>query len=288
MRISIATAAFAASMICFSWPASSETFQADGVSVNLPLLDDHCYLTREHAVERSYYEVQDKLQSGKNYVVAIAVPCRLRAKLRNGEHVFEKAMWLLNAPKGSVIRVPPNYTRERILNEVSQGLPKLDLGKMRSDIGERAKGSGWDIGLNQMRVIGQDRNAVYIAGLFTVGIVGEQNYKVAGVFALTMMQNRIFSFNLYHPFKDQTTFDRLSIRVKQMMATTIDMNTAQSANPIGGLGVEQGISAISNFMDSIDWAPVALKAIGGAAVGGILLGLAALVRRRKRNKHDSV
>ena len=126
--------------------ALAESFTMDGVELIRELPKGYCPMTRTQAVENLLYEQQDRLQKGYNKVIQLAVLCTMREAVDGKQTVDQKAMWLLNTPNDTPIRLPAGTVRSAVIDELAKSTPTLDMKSINSDIGDRSKNDG--VGLN--------------------------------------------------------------------------------------------------------------------------------------------
>lgn len=108
----------------------------------------------------------------------------------------------------------------------------------------------------------------------------------AGVIGMTMLQQRILSFNLYKLFVNKNTYDDLLFQVKQVTANAVGLNAAVESLP---KGMEPPHPSVAAGTSSFNWARVADKGIGGGIAGAVIGGIAALfgLLRKRKKKSDA-
>ena len=218
---------FALCLPAFVTAANAETVKVDGVSAALELPSGYCKLSRRDPVEKSMYELQDRVQAGHNIVVMIAFPCEKIKALHKGVMSPQYAIWLMQAPKGTVTRIPDSVDRRSVLDIWAKTIPKFETSELVGDIERRAQREGKKIKIDSTGVIGRDDNAVYLglAGMVTRR-AGEES--IASVTGMTLLSNRFFSLNLYDRFESRATFDQLLTKAKDALARAVSLSATMA------------------------------------------------------------
>jgi hypothetical protein len=219
----------AAILIFVTWAAApavhAEQFDAAGITVSLELPPGYCALSRTHAVEKLYYEQQDRMQKGINRALLLGVPCKNVKALRGGAAPEIYVMWLMNSPQDVPAIAPASMTRQQILDELARMFPKLDPAMLNSHIKDRASKEGAKLNLQgNFGVTGQDTDAVYIQQVVKAQGAGkEESIAVAG--AVTTISRRLFSLNAYKLHEGPQTFNELLVPLKAAIVRTMEANT---------------------------------------------------------------
>ena len=222
--ISKTTAGLALALLMASLsPGIAETFQLDSVSMKLELPKGYCANSRSQPVEKLYYDLQDRMQSGLNKVILIAVPCSKQQAFRNRQPVSERAMWLLNSPDGKPTRLPEGMTRAGFIAEMAKTMPTLDINSINADTEKAAKKEGVGLKINSSGTIDQNDDALY-EELVVRAERGSRASDVAVVTAVMTIAGRIVTLNLYGDYVDRTSFDGLLANAKETAHRTILAN----------------------------------------------------------------
>ena len=209
-------------------PADAKVFKVDGTLIDLFVPEDYCVLSRDDATENLFYKQQDTVQAGVNRVIAIVADCDRVKAFHQGNRLDEYGVWLLNSPNGTPVRLPANYGRARALKELAAVVPKIDLDEINSKANTAVGKVGAAAKILSYGMIAKDDNAIYSGLLATYSMQNTGPQKMAGVIALTTLQNRILTFNLYSPFYNHKTFDGLLENSKGIIRQTVANDGDQS------------------------------------------------------------
>jgi hypothetical protein len=201
--------------------ARADVMQADGISASLELPKGFCALTREDPVEKQHYEIQDRMQVS-NGVMLFAVPCPQMESTRKGDPLKKWAIWLINGPKGNHTKIPAEMSREALIEELTKGVPGIDIEKISNETGDRAAKEGIGVALKEMKVIANDKSVMYtgqVASLEADGVKRE----LAVVTGWASMSGRLFTFNIYSDLEGQQTFDTLLSEARDTIARSVSI-----------------------------------------------------------------
>ena len=215
---------FALWILCLPQWASAEVVRQGNLTFDLPGIPGFCTLDREHAVDRLFFEQQERIQAQNNLVLSIIVPCpELDAMHQGATQLSSWAIWLLNAPSGVPARIPSGIARQQLFDQLAKTMPKVDLASLNSRLQERFDKEGVEANVNRFGVIERDQNALYLGMLGEYAAPGIKA-EVAGVIGMTALGSSIVSVNLYREHSGQPIFDDQLRIVRDVMKILIAQN----------------------------------------------------------------
>lgn len=243
-----------------------------GGSLDLPIPDAYCALTKANPNERALIELQERIQSGINRVLLYAVPCRLIGEVRAGNAISEYAIWLGIYSNGSFRRIPPTHSLGDFIDEMARVYPHLDARKLARETARRGQKEGIDLSLRRMGVIDRDDNGIYLGHIANVARPRGVAVTIAGATAITLAERYPVSFNIYHDLVGEDTIDRLRLAAQDIARRHVAYESgANGLIPVAtGLQDETRASWLSSSL-------TILFVLLGAAVGA---GVVFVISRR--------
>lgn len=180
-----------------------------GGSVDLPIPQGYCVLTKASPDERALIELQERMQSGMNRVLVYAAPCPLIGGLRAGGMLSEYAVWLGTYSNGGFRRISPTHSLVTFLDETARAYPRYDAEAVSREMVRRRESGQPDLSAQYIGIIDRDDNGVYLGRAGNVGAPGAAPVTVVGVTAITLAERYPVSFSVYHEMSGSETLDRL-------------------------------------------------------------------------------
>ncbi|MEZ5900841.1 MAG: hypothetical protein R3D51_15265 [Hyphomicrobiaceae bacterium] len=202
-------------------PSFADALVADGVKVDLKIPEGYCSLSRDHPAEKPHYDQQDRMQAKINAVMLIALPCEEIADARAGRPWKRWVIWLLNGPPGHHTKIPPNMTRQVVIEQLAHAMPTVDIDTIGKDIGGVAAKEGLGIKLHTMSMIGKDDVALYTAQAAKVSR-GDAGREIAVVTGWVAMGGRLFTANTYADLEGVATVEGLLAQAKTIIKSSAD------------------------------------------------------------------
>jgi hypothetical protein len=171
-------------------------------------------------------------------------------------------IWLLQAPAGRIERIPAEVGLGQFLDTMSRTMPRIDV-KDIDVTADRLAEIGVKSATDSIGLIDRDEHGVYMAMLGTYATKTRGAVQVAGVYGVTLVEHRAFTFNQFGPFEGRKTYDAMLETVKSVVAETNRIN-----------GGDEG---------AWGWPDVDGKLAAGAVALLAILGVAWGVLRWKRN-----
>lgn len=269
--------------------AGAEEIDLGGRKINIEPPDGYCELDPSRPGEAQLLEMSARGQAGLNEQVAFWVSCATLAQARSVPSQSLTPYMLVLAPLSDGRILPTGRRREQLIDEMEGAMKSWAPNNTLSDsaetdirrrfdetFGELAKAAGREIGLGEMRFLGQmgrDETAAYVGIMQRLVINGEEK-TLSGIMSMTQVKGIAMSVNVYDDYVDAGTYDALQAAAQ----TTV--------RHLLGLNDDLVESAPALMLFGIDWGRATSSGLIGGLVGGVVGVIYLLIRKvlRRRNK----
>jgi hypothetical protein len=206
--------------------AETITFAGREVVVMPPA--GYCAMNKSLRPDAALIRILERGNDGRNAVLLAFVDCESLPPWRRSE-VSSFARWgqFLAPLQDGEARVTPAVTRADMVRAIAQAVPRLRWQEIAREIEERIASSGSGVQVESMTSLGivhVDDKAAYHGLLLPLVLPDSSRVIVAGLVAMTLVNQVIVSINLYRPFVDQGTITALLEDQRQNIEALIRAN----------------------------------------------------------------
>lgn len=210
-------------MFAAASPAAAETFELAGHAVTIEPPAGFCRLDRDHPVDQYIFSVTEDVDSNGSYLLQ-AAPCDSLDDWRNGfSPSLHRYMNAVTPLFDGAASSAGNMARSEFLSEMKRALPQADLAKVQAELERIYEGEAIaPTGLAVLGVVGEDRNALYVALAATF-----ENDLGAGARATVWAITLLNSIPVYVYLTDDLTsgvHDELAAELAPYMAELVRLN----------------------------------------------------------------
>ena len=177
-----------------------ETVSADGIDINLAVPAGHCKLTRTSTFGKSQYDIQDRLQAGKNRVLLMFVACDDLARIEKGQPnngMQRFGMFMAPLTEGKVGRLPPSVSRANAIAELAKAIPALNADDVNKGAKSTLDREGVAVDKVVMGLLETDANAMYFGLAGNFAAKGSNPVRMWCVGSMTLINHVLVSQYLY-------------------------------------------------------------------------------------------
>jgi len=206
-------------------PAGAEPVDLYGRQVEFFLPMGYCYLDESQPGEQQLVSAIVQSNQGSNDLIAYAAPCNDLIAYRVGaiEVLSEYAIIFVPLVDGGFQPTP--VSRAESLPQIAASMPALDEAALQQ-LEQEASSNPHGVtisGSQFLGLIGQDANAIY-AGMLSNVSDGTTTSAVAGVLAITQLQDVIVTFNVYRVYRSNADIVALLTEAEAYVADLVAAN----------------------------------------------------------------
>jgi hypothetical protein len=206
-------------------PAAAEPVDLYGRQVEFFLPMGYCYLDEAQPGEQQLVSAIVQSNQGSNDLIAYAAPCNDLIAYRVGaiEVLSEYAIIFVPLVDGGFQPTP--VSRAESLPQIAASMPALDEAALQQ-LEQEASSNPHGVtisGSQFLGLIGQDANAIY-AGMLSNVSDGTTTSAVAGVLAITQLQDVIVTFNVYRVYRSNADIVALLTEAEAYVADLVAAN----------------------------------------------------------------
>ena len=193
--------------------AQAETVTFAGRDVVVAPPASYCALEKRRASDALLIQGLERGNAGRNALLLAFVDCESLVRWRRGE-VSTFARWgqVLATLQDGEARPLPSVRRAEMVRAVAQALPHVEWQKLTGEIEDRLAKVGTGVQLESLTPLGvvhRDDSAVYHGLMLPLVLPDASRTIVAGIVALTLVNEVMVTITLYRPFVDQGTITNL-------------------------------------------------------------------------------
>lgn len=199
-------------VILTSGIAGAQTINIAGTNLTIPVVPGYCNSHDPAIVHRI------ARANKKQIPIALTMSCDDLNALKAGtlHDLRQYFVWMIGTtPTGSVIQVSKSDTRQKVIDQLTQNVPKLGPKTMRKGTLQAT--------LKTAHLLERDGQAAYVGSF---GSVGSQTWsrKVALITAVTEVKRMLLALNATGVFHGDATFSALLTQQKKFMSALLRDN----------------------------------------------------------------
>jgi hypothetical protein len=219
----LAALAFAALLPAL--PAAAEPIDLYGRQVEFFPPIGYCYLDESQPGEKELVSTIAQTNQGTNDLIAYFAPCNDLTAYRAGAIAVLSEYAIVFVPLVDGGFQPTPVARTESLPQIAASMPAMDEAAMLQ-LEQEASNNPHGVTLSGSQflgLIGQDGNAIY-AGMLSNVSDGTTTSAVAGVLAITQVQDVILTFNVYRTYRSNADIVALLTEAESYVAELVAAN----------------------------------------------------------------
>ena len=205
---------------------SNDTPSATASSeLTLPIPAGYCQLAESNPMDREMIDTMRRVNASNNRVLSVFADCKDLERFRKlGLPMDHTGTYF--APKsadGKHLSVP----RGKFVQQVANQIKRSDImAKAKQQARKNVEQSGTDLKLeaNVTKLIDTDENAAYMGSLQTWDYGGGNKQTTSVVTALTVVQGRVVSLNMFAPHKNKASTRKQLAETQKNVRRLLDAN----------------------------------------------------------------